>query len=503
MAGAAPSAPDPTAAAGGAPAQAVTRPGGGGRGPLLGALELLLVFGLPLVVCVGWTRALLALVDAHERSIAPMGSLAYATFAQLADSFAEGRGWVQTVHRGYAQSWTWGGHYTPLYLISAKLSGLSTSPWALARLQVGAVGLGVLAAARLGWAEGRLAGLVAGLVLYASSTPIMVMALADYQDLVLVIPALPLAVWGARHGRGWQAALCLLLLGATREEALLLLPAVGLTGGLGRGLLGAAVAAGLIGLYQSMGPPLYDTPLVSILEFEGRVPLGHALRAAQVPWDMHAFLAGPALPLLFLGPELAAAAAPIAWFHALDPASVRNLHNPSVHHLAPMVAVLTTAAVLGAGRACRLGRLAGLVVVLAAGGLAWRAHEAWRPLWQDLAVRARPADRDRERHRLWDLLAQVPEDDVLYIDHLIVAAAARRPYVVTRDSEDDPQAVAALGGRPVAWALVPGPFVGEAVGSAAGHTLYKIDPAQPYLLLQRPLHGQGAPAGPPKQRPGG
>ncbi|MFN7146570.1 MAG: DUF2079 domain-containing protein, partial [Myxococcota bacterium] len=213
------------------------------RATLRDALPAALVALVPAAAVAGWTAWVLRQVDAIEREIKPLGGLAYATFVQLAHNWAAGAGWVQTVHRGYAEDWRWGGHYAPVLFASSWLASFSDSPWALARVQVVAVGLGGLAAWKLGRAEAGLLGGAVGLALYLGSGPAVLLALADYQDLVFVLPLLPLAVWAARHATAPVFVLAAAALGAAREEALLLLPIVGLAGGAPHTLPGAAVTA--------------------------------------------------------------------------------------------------------------------------------------------------------------------------------------------------------------------------------------------------------------------
>ena len=456
------------------------------------ALEWIVVVGVPLAICAAWIQHNLGHVDAHEAQVRPLGSLAYATFAQLAHNFANGDGWVQTVHQGYAQDWRGGGHFAPLCPVMSWLSGLSSSPWALARLQVIAVGLGVLAAAKLGWAEGRAVGALIGAALYAGSAPIMLMALADYQDLILMIPALPLAWWAARHGSAPAFVLCAALLGCTREEALVLLPVVGLAGGLHRALLGALVSLSFVGAYAAEAASAYSNPLLTIAKFEASAASAPKISVPPIPWALYGFLGGPALPAAALAPWVSIAAVPVMVFHSLDPESVRSTLSQSVHHLSPLVGILTCGGVVGFARLARFGRPAA-ALSLALSLLAIRASYAeWRPI---LVTQGWRIDQGpNERAKVWGLLAQVPQEDALYIDLFIVAAAARRPYVITADSVGEPQAIQLLDGRPVRWALVQGDFPGTPVDSAAGYTLYAIDPSQPFILRPR-NHNPGTPAG--------
>jgi hypothetical protein len=380
------------------------------------------------------------------------------------------------VHRGYASEWRWGGHYTPIFFFTAWLSQFSASAWALARIQVVIVGLGVYSSALLGWAEGRLWGLLAGLLLYAGSAPIILMALADYQDLVLLLPMLPLGFWAARHGGPLAFLLVALLMGTTREEALLLLPFIGLAGGVGPAMLGSLVMMAYFAVYKAMGPPGYPNPLYDILT--GQIERGDAIRASwsSFPWSMHAFLGGPSVPWFGLAPAVALPALPVIVFHGVDPLSVRDLSNPSIHHLAPLVGLLTSAAVVGVARLSRAGRrMAGplLVVIALVAGASW---SQWQSRLSEAGLRTRRED----NRAVWSLIHQVPEEDVLLVDQPLVAAVARRRYVLTQDSLTDPDVARRIGDRPIRWAILRAPTSGVGVAQAGGYALFK-DPPPPML----------------------
>ena len=469
---------------------------GGAWGAAQTALSWIVVVGVPVAICAAWIHHNLGHVDGHEAQVRPLGGLAYATFVQLADNFARGAGWVQTVHQGYAQDWRWGGHFTPLFPVMSWLAGLSSSPWALARLQVIAVGLGILGSARLGWAEGRAVGALIGAALYAGSAPIMLMALADYQDIVLMIPTLPLAWWAARHGSALAFVLCAALLGSTREEALVLLPVVGLAGGLPRAVLGALVSASFVGIYAAEAASSYGNPLLTIASFEAKAAAAPVMKIPPIPGSLYAFMGGPAVPAAALAPAVSLAAVPVMVFHTLDPESIRSTLSQSIHHLSPLVGIFTCGGVVGFARLCRLGRPAAALSLLLCLGAIRASYVEWEPILRKQGWRI---DRGpNERAKVWGLLAQVPEDEVLYVDLFLVPAAARRPYVITSDSESEPQAIALLGGRPVRWALVQGDFPGTPIDRAAGYTLYKLDEDHPYPLKQRshrpgPPRAQGLP----------
>ncbi|MDP2305810.1 MAG: DUF2079 domain-containing protein [Pseudomonadota bacterium] len=438
----------------------------------------------PLAVAAAWTTWCLARVDAIEREVRPLSGLAYATFVQLAHHWSIGAGWVQSVHRGYAEEWRWGGHHTPLLFVTASLSSFSDSPWALARVQVVAVGVGGLAAWRLGRAEAGLGGGLVGLALYFGSAPVALLALADYQDLVLVLPALVLAVWASRHASALGFVAAGVLLGATREEGLLLLPLVGLSGGVNRAVLGSLVSAGYLLFYQWLGPSSYPSPLM--LALVG--PLGARERLTyELPSlspHLYGAMSGAAWPWLAAAPVTALPAAAVAVFHAHDATSVAGVGSPGIHHLAPLTAGAIAAGIVGACGLMRVGRAAALVVVLAVAGGTWSSWVRWEPTLLSVAFRGHGAG----EHPAWALLADVPPDVAILVPNDIAPVAARRRWVVTLDSLGEP-------GKPtsIRFALDQGTLEGTVIAERGGWRLLQ-DPVLP--VLSRPGDAARAPAAP-------
>jgi hypothetical protein len=439
---------------------------------------------VPLAVATAWTTWCLAHVDAIEREVRPLGGLAYATFVQLAHDWSSGVGWIQTVHRGYAEEWRWGGHYTPLFFVTAWLSSFSESPWALARVQVVAVGLGGLAAWKLGRAEAGIGGGIVGLALYFGSAPVTLLALADYQDLVLVLPTLLLAVWAARHASpiGFLAAAA--LLGATREEALLLVPLVGLSGGVNRGVLGAVVTGAYLLLYRSLGPPPYPNPLADILLFQVHQARSFGVHAlGSLSPNLYGAMSGAAWPWLALAPVTALPAMAVAAFHAQDPTAVGTVSSPAIHHLAPLTAAAIAAGIVGAGRLIRIGRAAALVTMLAVAAVSWSAWVRWEPTFVQYGLRVQGSG----EHPAWALLLDLPPDVAVLVPDDIAPVAARRRWVVTLDSLGDRV-------RPanVRYALDDGKLEGTILSERGGWRLLR----DPVLPAAREEHGTpGTPQG--------
>jgi hypothetical protein len=430
-------------------------------------LALLLV---PLAAVAVWITSALRQVDAIEREIRPVGGLAYATFVQLTHNWATTGIWTQTVHRGYADDWRWGGHYTPLLFLTAKLASLSESPWALARVQVAAVGLGGIAAWGLGRAEAGVAGGLMGLAMYLASGPVLLLALSDYQDLVFVVPFLPLAVWAARHGSTPAFVAAAVALGSAREEAVLLLPVVGASGGWRRGVWGLGVTLGFLAVYKALGAPPYPNPLGDILGFQvARAREVGAAALVSLSPNLYGSMAGAGWPWLLLAPVLALPAAGVALFHAQDPTGVGSVASPAIHHLAPLTAASITAGIVGSGWLMRRVGKASLVVFVAVlasiGASAW----SWRVPLQEVALRGRGTG----PHPAWGLLEKVPPDAGLLVPEAVAPAAARRARVVTLDSLGD-----RVRPSDVRYALDDGRLTGTVLAETGGWRLL-ADPVLP------------------------
>lgn len=410
----------------------------------------------PLVVAAAWIQWALKVVDLQERAIRPLSGLAYATFVQLAWAWSHGYGWVQTVHRGYAEDWRWGGHYAPILYANAWLASFSASPWALARVQVVAIGLGCIPAWFLGLAEAGLLGALAGVAIYAGCGSTVQIALADYQDLAFCIPLFPLAVWAARHGGIGAWCLAAVLLGCTREELVVILPIVGLTGGWKRAGWGAMVALGFGLVYQSMGTPPYPNPLSSITEWQVSRGIPEASRFAGIRWDLYGMVAGSGWPWLLAAPFTALAGLPALLFHHQDPTSVKSVVSPAVHHFSPIVGAAVAAGIVGAARLMRVNRWVAVGVLIAVAATTRHSMLSWDAPLRSFGFRIQSTT----EHPAWTLIAQVPEDGVLLVPEEIAPAAALRRYVVTPDSLGDRVSPGQVG-----WAIDTGGTEGEVVAT--------------------------------------
>ncbi|MEN9786306.1 MAG: hypothetical protein RLZZ299_1570 [Pseudomonadota bacterium] len=428
------------------------------------------------VAVLAWVAQLWQVTAWQSRAGAPLGSLAYGTFVQLAWNWRHAGAWTQTLHHGYAEDWRWGGHYAGWWPLVAWFAGGFEAPWALARVQVALVGLGALGAAWLGWREARVAGALACSVLVLASAGVTIQALADYQDLVLVIPASLWLAAAARHA-GWPgfvaaAVACAL----TREEALVLVPLVAAVGGARRALAGLGVSAAVAAAWTALGPPPYPNPLVDQVAFlwrDGLRALPGRIAVEGFSWVDPAFFlqwADASLPWLLLAPEAWVAALPTVVFHALAPTATGGVASPWVHHFAPLVAACTVGGVVGLARV--LSRFPRAAPWIAAAALAWSGARAWA--WKDTVARVAVRVPVAEEHPAWALLAGVPRADVLWVPDEIAALAATRPRVVTADSVGE-----RIPAGDVAWAVArAGTVTGGEVRAARGGWVLVADPAQ-------------------------
>ncbi len=399
-------------------------------GQILGPLLIVLP---PLVVALFWAQWALRVVDLHEQAIAPVLGGGFSPFIQIAWAWNEGLGWVQTVRWEPLQLWCWDQHWGPLFIPIAWVSGFWESAWTLARIQVVLVSLGCLSAWLLGWAEARFTGAVAGLLIYACSGPLIVIALADYQNLTLALPLLPLAVWAARHASTPVFLVVMALLGSVREELLLLVPLVGLTGGVHRAVLAALVSAGWAAVLHGWAGFLSGNSATVTVVGESWL---HLVQAGldflpRIDWGHYLQFAGTGLIWLFMAPLYALSCWAIAGFQYMPGAAA--ITGPGwnfVHHLAPLVGMAICGGIVGVGRLMRAAPWARPLLLLAVVGWSLYSLSQWNGHIVNRGIRAGGAG----THPAWQLLEQVPDDAVLLVPSTIAPAAARRRWLVMPQS---------------------------------------------------------------------
>ena len=243
---------------------------------------------LPVVAAWAWFCTLENAALERVQTLRVVEPYSFAVFDQLVWNYAHTGRFSQTIHFGYADSWMWSGHRSPWLFAVAWLYGLDPQPLTLCRLQIAAVALGALPAFGLGWrALGGPLGGVAALVLFLGYPPLMLIALNDYQDVILGIPFAVAAVHQAWRGSTWGYLAALLGAAAAREEWVLVLPFLGLMapGPWRRRLAWAGKGLALAALYSAAlwsvgkGYQGHDNPMVS--HFSGWLREGGPARAWQ------------------------------------------------------------------------------------------------------------------------------------------------------------------------------------------------------------------------------
>jgi len=214
---------------------------------------------LPVLAALVWYGVLSATALNRVQSMNVTGSGSFAVFNQIFWNYSLVGHFQQTIHAGYSDNWTWGGHRAPLLFVVGLLYALAPEPITLCRIQIAALALGAFPAFGLGWrAFGRPMGGVVALAMYLAYPPLQILALSDYQDIILGIPFAVLAVHQAWRGSPWGFALAILGVVCSREEWILVAPFLGfLAPGDGRarlrwGLGGLAVVLFYFGILWSV-----------------------------------------------------------------------------------------------------------------------------------------------------------------------------------------------------------------------------------------------------------
>ena len=183
---------------------------------------------LPVLAALVWYGLLSATALNRVQSMKVTGSGSFAVFNQIFWNYSQVGQFQQTIHAGYNDDWTWGGHRAPLLFVVSLFYSLAPEPITLCRIQIAFLALGAFPAFGLGWrAFGRPLGGVAALAMYLAYPPLQVLALSDYQDLILGIPFAILAVHQVWRGSPWWFALAILGVVCSREEWILVAPFLG------------------------------------------------------------------------------------------------------------------------------------------------------------------------------------------------------------------------------------------------------------------------------------
>lgn len=477
---------------------------------------------VPVCAIAPWYWGLATVAQQRIESLQIVGPAAFAVYNQIFWNFAQTGSFEQTILPGYVANWIWSGHRSPWIFVVGWLYYLAPEPLTLCRIQIAAVALGGLPAFGLGWRVfGGPWGGIAGLVMYLGYPPLAVLALNDYQEIVLGVPLAVAAVHQAWRGSAWGFALACLGTAASREEWILVVPFLGL-------LAPGACRERLVWVARALAVALVYFGVLCWVSFDGRpdhVPerarpgpslpssWGQALERARTvlapisyPSEVRADRAWKQTWLgsrqitrsrhelihfyLDLGApiHLVSVFAPSALIPALGALAV-HLTAPrdiaidadwggTVHHMAPIVALIVLGAILGAGWCYRrtggqrrlwipLGLVAAFLVL--AVGRPWEVglELPWAP--------PPPHGSTWKLAPEWHLAAQVPPEARVATDQRASLTVSGRLHCYTYDdSLQDKAPGRGLGvdgpGGPAPRALLP-----------PGRSLRAVD----YLLVRR------------------
>ncbi len=464
--------------------------------------------------CTAWVLfcTLRAAVWERIQTLGVVESYGFAVYEQIIRNRALEGAFFQTIHRGYIDHWMWSGHRSVALFPVAEVYALWPGPLTLATVQVACVALGAFPAFGLARAVlgGTFGGLV-GLVLYAGFPPVWLMALQDYQDVVLGMPFALAAVWAARDGRVGAFAVAGALAACAREEWAVTVPLVGLAfaGGWRGKLVGVGVGAGVAAAFGALVWWLgrdasgYETPA----QTHGLAMLLHPppIQRTWVDFDnFYSYFLRPAHGVGALSPLVALPGLAALGVHLTTPngSGIDAAWRGHIHHMAPVVVFFTAAAIDGFGRlgavmfppkgrtrvqAALLGRGAvprwAVLVLLAVLTAAHAVHgRSWLPTF-GLHPTADPRLVDSPRVRAeWALVAALPADAVVGIDQAgaLFVSGFRRSFTTNESlpeksrrglRELDYVFVARADTRTFAEAQALG---GEVVGETDAYRLVKL-----------------------------
>jgi len=372
-----------------------------------------------------------------------------AVFCQLFWMWSEFGEWAQTIHFGYVDSWMWSGHRVGWLPFVGWLYGLDPDPVWLTRIQIGIVSLGALPAWGMARDEinSRWGGYI-GLLLYLGFPPLAVLALQDYQDLVLCIPFLLGAIWQCRAGRTLGFALFGLAACMCREEIVPMVFLIGLVHpGSWRQRIPWLVRAGLIaGVYAALITWLgrdfsgYDNPMMS---HSGDMVLQWPPVWTRTIQDWENFYSGFVRPvhfLAFLSPLTILPGFGALFFHLTAPAhgGVDTSWTGHIHHMAPIVGFVIAATIESIGRIVRwsggLGRVR--TPALLVGGAAcvvttfmlasfWANYLDLKAAWK--------LEHPSEVAPEWAIIEALPPDAAIATDSKMSLVIANRKNAYTYD----------------------------------------------------------------------
>lgn len=423
------------------------------RSPKGGWLPTLVSLALCVAMAMLWAQSALSTSGARIAALQPVETYAFAAYQQVVHNLALHGVFEQSIHKGYADAWAWSGHRSGTLILAAFFYEWMPSTVGLARFQILAVVSGVIPAMGLGRQSlQRPAGWVLGAALYLGTPPVMAMALQDYQDLVLALPALVFLAWSLRAHWLWVpfAALCALL---PREEttAMAVLMALAWPPGgwrrprWSRWGLNLALCLGVtlawLGTTEAISPTAQAAYQMPMNDAVGGLGGGGAVIFLDGWSGLDSFYKDMVWPAGFWGllnPVPMAVSGLLALFHMSIPAghAVDRSWVGHCHHVAPGLAFAVVASIGGLGWLLReLGALPVSTLLRRGGqillslGVAWSLSAGLVDFSERHAVlrgRVAPA----WTHPAWGLAEQLPPTaiPVVPVNLSLVVADRRRAY---------------------------------------------------------------------------
>ncbi len=340
--------------------------------------------------------------------------------------------------------------YVPFYRLAPRMETLLI-------LQSAALAAGVFAVASLARSSGaRTWTAFLAATLYATSFAFWRLGLADFRPLLLSVPAL-LWLAAALHRRSHIAwvLLATVVVCAVREELPLLVASLALCTLLARrgsrraGFASLVVAIAWFGGQSWLRPRAgfyipFDRP-ADLVQGAAWATSGPGETAARLSFLAEYFQWGfwPAI----LDPVLLLASVPLLFYALLlSPYEWWTWHGPYVHHLAPLLALVTAAGAVGWGKLeamarRRLPAMAWIVPVTMLVLVGFQVpRTVHRVMWTLGFLDDPPARQARkmELAAIESLIEQIPGDGRVATDYRLVARLSGRPYEYVYQAEFAP-----------------------------------------------------------------
>jgi len=455
---------------------------------------------IPVVAAWFWFCALSVRSQAQVEGLENVENYALAVFSQLFHNWSEQTTWAQTIHFGYVDSWMWSGHRVGLLPIVGWLYGLDPVPEWLCRMQVFAVALGAIPAYGLGRIViGRVWGGITGMVLYLGYPPLVAITLQDYQDLVIGIPLLMLAVWQSRRKSSIGFLITALLAVMAREELIPMVVLIGLAvpGSFRQRLAwagrGAIVAVGYSIVLWILGQNFsgYDNPMMS---HTGDLFIQWPPQFSRTAEQFRNFYLPFLQPLHFLALLNPLALLPGLgglFFHLTAPehGGVDAQWRGHIHHMGPVALFIIVATIDGVGAIVRASVRAGrwrarLLIVAALTGLAITVALA-RPWMSFLRISPQlwPTSEEVVRAAEWDLASQIPPDAVVATDTWASLTIVNRRFAYTYD-ESLRDKLPGAGLEALDWIMVRRTDIGWLRAAQRAPDAEIVDESPDYVLIR-------------------